>query len=319
MAAHADGASIFIGGGASPSPSHQHHRKKNSISEKMLERSTRVGGWLALVLFAGCLALIAYGTRGHRFLFDEGMRPFMLARVRDELPPQDTLAPHVSFMHEAWRLRRHSMHSIQDRGTWPYYQLALGLFEPVVECLDKDRLGGLGAYGAVVCGLSTMRTKRDCVVYIIADMPTRAIERGITEATDANCEVHTYDPSGSNAVAWEKESRKLVYHAGLPLSIGEEMRRQGHEALDFLLYHVVEEDYSLLQRDFIEEARAPPPVYAQVTVIVDDIYGVRPWRTFDFVNFMEGLDMYQYHAEVISSTTKVLSFVNVTLSLDQRQ
>jgi hypothetical protein len=295
------------------------HKKKNSISEKTLARelamskNTSVVLTLSAALVIVCITLIGYGTKHHIDVFGEDLRPTMIWMPRDELPEKKFINSIIYVKERAWRLRLSGMISVEEKGVWPFHSHRLGLFEPVVHCIEEDRVGSFVTGGFSICGLSRLRFKEKCVVYIFSETSvSRMVEHDISEATDSNCEIHTFDKKGDKASQWEKESRKLVYHRGWPLSISQEMERIGHSRVDLMLYHAGSEDYELLETDFSSRDRRKP-IIDQLAVVISSTKGRFPWRTFELVNLLEGLDMYQFSSDVLGPSSKILYFVNTTM------
>ena len=295
------------------------HKKKSSISEKTLARDLAMTKnanvalvlWVSLIVVA--LTFVVYGSRHNIDVFGRDLRPSMTWTSRDELPDKRLINPMIRVKTNAWRLRLLGMIAVEDTGVWPYHPHRLGLFEPVVHCTEEDRVGSFVAGGFTICGLTRLRLKPKCVVYIISeDAVNSVVERGISEATDSNCDIHTFDGKGRNARQWEKESRKLTYHPELPTSIGREMAKMGHSRIDLMIYHAGDENYQLLETDF-SSRDAPKPVIDQLAVVIGDVKNRFPWRTFELVNLLEGLDVYQFSSDVLGPSSKVLYFVNTTM------
>lgn len=307
------------------SPLTRHSRKPSkgglapsATATQKMEQFSKIGVVGAAIVFMFCVCLIAYGAQ---YDLLDGLRPQLLSDSRSDPPAKtDIDDARVHFMYKAWEMRRSSINSIETLGFWPDHVTPLDFFSPIVVCKEQDRLVNFERNGVSVCDLSRLRSKaaanpendpnKRCVIYLIGDNPDQgmSVESALLDATDSNCDIHTYEPCGKRARLWRKASRLMVYHAGELSSIAEEMTFRNHKRIDLMIYYAYSEDYSLLEKAILNDHI----LIDQLIVVLRDQRARHPWYTFGLVNTLENADMYQFTSERTGEDSKNLGFVNVT-------
>ena len=83
--------------------------------------------------------------------------------------------------------------------------------EPIVSCLKKQRVGGLGDGPKWVCDPKTIANKPGCLIYSVGSHGMYDFEDAWFKMSNKNCEIHTFD-FGDYARAGDAENKNIHYH-----------------------------------------------------------------------------------------------------------
>jgi len=93
---------------------------------------------------------------------------------------------------------------------WSNTNRAWSIYEPIYNCPDKEKVGGLDDGGKYVCGIR--RIKSPCLVYSFGGSFSDSFEHEVQKLT--GCEIHIFDPTpGVAEVMAPKQPPGITYHA----------------------------------------------------------------------------------------------------------